>query len=56
MSIVISKPDSSQLKAEALVMRKTAKKLAADPEKARKFLIKGGFITKGGKLTKRYGG
>jgi len=33
-----------------------AKALAAKPGAAKKFLIKHGFITRSGKLTKRYGG
>jgi hypothetical protein len=33
-----------------------AKKIASNKKTARAFLIKGGFITKSGKLTRRYGG
>lgn len=32
------------------------KKMRADKEMARKFMVEHGFITKSGKLTKRYGG
>lgn len=37
-------------------VRKVTKELMSDKAKAREFLIKNGFITKTGKLTKRYGG
>ena len=37
-------------------MKAWTKAMLAKPGAARKFLIKHGFITKGGKLTKRYGG
>lgn len=56
MTAIAAKPDNSQLRAEIPVMKKTARKLMTDRDKARKFLIKGGFMTKGGKLPKRYGG
>lgn len=56
MTVIASKPDSSQLRAEIPVVKKVAEKYMRDPAKARKFLIKGGFVTKGGKLPKRYGG
>jgi hypothetical protein len=37
-------------------MHRFTNKLLKSKKKARDFLIKGGFITKDGKLTKRYGG
>ena len=37
-------------------LNKWAGDLAKNPDEARKFFIKHGFITKTGKLTKRYGG
>ena len=37
-------------------MNAWAKALAAKPGAAKAFLIKHGFVTKGGKLPKRYGG
>lgn len=36
--------------------RKWTEEMLKDPEKCRQFLIKYGFITKSGKLAKRYGG
>jgi hypothetical protein len=32
------------------------RRICATPEKARAYLIKSGFLTKGGRLPKRYGG
>ena len=37
-------------------IRQYMRELLNDKEAARAFLIKGGFITKKGKLSKRYGG
>ena len=37
-------------------MKKWTDQLLAKPGAAKKFLIKHGFVTKGGKLPKRYGG
>lgn len=37
-------------------MKEHDRRVAADPMEARRFLIKMGLMTKGGKLTKRYGG
>lgn len=37
-------------------MRQFARELLSKPGAARAFLIEGGFITKSGKLSKRYGG
>lgn len=56
MTVVASKPDNRQLRAEIPVIQKAARRHLESPEKARQFLIKGGFMTKGGKLPKRYGG
>jgi hypothetical protein len=43
--------------AEELVqIRKFTRQLLKDPQKVRSFLIDGGFITRSGKLSKRYGG
>ncbi len=37
-------------------MRAKAKQLMSTPGAMEKFLVKGGFVTKSGKLPKRYGG
>jgi hypothetical protein len=49
----LSKEESERVIKE---LREAGKKIRRTPETARAFLIKHGFITKGGKLTKRYGG
>lgn len=57
MTVVVSKSDNRQLRSEIPAMKKAAKRIASTPDRARKFLIDNGFMTKkSGKLTKRYGG
>lgn len=46
----------AQIRKEIKEMNLAAKEINKTPESARAFLIKHGFITKSGKLTKRYGG
>jgi len=41
---------------EIKLLRRNAKKIFKTKASARKFLVEHGFITKSGKLTKRYGG
>ena len=45
-----------KLNVELRALRDAGRKIRRTPETARAFLIKHGFITKSGKLTKRYGG
>jgi hypothetical protein len=45
-----------EAKREIEALRRTGKKIRKTPETAKAFLIKHGFITKEGRLTKRYGG
>ena len=48
---------SKAVAAQELVQtRKFTRQLLKDPQKVRSFLIEGGFITRSGKLSKRYGG
>jgi len=56
MTVIAAKPDNSQLRAEIPEIKKTARKHMKTTQEARKFLIRGGFMTPGGKLPKRYGG
>ena len=56
MTVITAKPDNRQLRADIPAMEKVARRHMRTPEEARKFLIKGGFMTQGGKLPKRYGG
>lgn len=38
------------------LMKEAGEEICKTPESARKFLIKNGYITEDGKLTKQYGG
>ena len=49
-------PSTEETKRMIKKLNKWADDLAKNPDEARKFFIKHGFITKSGKLTKRYGG
>ena len=49
-------PTTEEAKVAIRKMNEWARQFVSKPEAARKFLIKYGFITKSGKLTKRYGG
>jgi hypothetical protein len=42
--------------AEREAIRKTTEYYSATPERATEFLIRMGYLTKSGKLSKRYGG
>lgn len=48
--------DDKKYKEQIKVLEEAAKEVNATKETALKFLIKGGFVTRSGKLTKRYGG
>ena len=45
---------NKELEKELKKLKETADKINKTKKSARAFLIKNGFITKGGKLTKRY--
>ena len=49
-------PSTEETKRMIEKMDAWTKKIAAKPGAAKRFLIKHGFITRTGKLTKRYGG
>ena len=51
---IIARRTPAQAERERKQIRKSMKKLLATPERARAFLIKHGFITKDGKVGKRY--
>ncbi len=46
----------AQIRKEIEEMKLAVKEINKTPESSRAFLIKHGFMTKGGRLTKRYGG
>ena len=49
-------PSTGETKRMIEKMDAWTKKIAAKPGAAKRFLVKHGFITRTGKLTKRYGG
>jgi len=55
MTVVIAKPSEQQVKKEVQAMRAAATRISSTQEKARSFLIEKGYITKGNKLTRKYG-
>ena len=56
MTIGIARMTKEEYERELKALRDASKEICRTPETARAFLIKHGFITKSGKLTKRYGG
>lgn len=55
--IYVAHPRSpEEVKKEVAAIKKAGKEIRRTPETARAFLIKHGYITKSGKLTKYYGG
>jgi hypothetical protein len=56
MSIVTRPRSKTEVDAIIATVRKGTRELLKSKEKAREFMIKHGYITKSGKLTKRYGG
>ena len=56
MSIINSLRSKAEVDEIIADFKKGTKDLLKSKKKAREFLIKHGYITKSGKLTKRYGG
>jgi len=56
MTIVKNRDSAEQVKQEIQAMHKAGKRVRASKASAKAYLHKNGFITKTGKLTKRYGG
>lgn len=56
MVLVMDKTCKEEAEKDLKAMRRAAKRIASSEETARTYLLKHGFITKSGKLTKRYGG
>lgn len=56
MSIVTRPRSEAEVDEIIAAMKKFTKKVTRSKKTARDFLIKHGYITKTGKLTKRYGG
>jgi predicted neutral ceramidase superfamily lipid hydrolase len=56
MSIVTRPRSEAEVNAIVASIRKVTKEITKDKKTARDFLVKHGYVTKTGKLTKRYGG
>lgn len=56
MFVLYESMSAREAKREIEGLRRAGKKIRQTPETAKAFLIKHGFITKEGRLTKRYGG
>jgi hypothetical protein len=56
MTVVLAGPSEKEVKAQIEGMRAASARITQSKESARDYLVKHGYITKSGKLTKRYGG
>jgi hypothetical protein len=56
MTLVIAGPSEREVQKQIKAIRSASDRIAASKETARAYLQKNGYITKSGKLTKRYGG
>lgn len=56
MTVVITGPSEKEAKAQIKAIRKTSARATKSKATARAYLLKHGYITKDGKLTKQYGG
>lgn len=54
MILVPYPPFHPIIRRELAVMKRAAARINSSPQSARAFLLKHGFITSGGRLTKRY--
>jgi hypothetical protein len=56
MTATVTRISSGELKREIQEIRAAGKAIRHSKQSARDFLVKHGFVTKSGRLTKRYGG
>jgi hypothetical protein len=56
MIVTLFPRSKQEIDKEIKLLRRNAKKILKNKTSARKFLVDHGFITKSGKLTKKYGG
>jgi len=56
MTVITTGPSEKEVKDQIKAMRAASDRITASKESAREYLLKNGYITKSGKLTKRYGG
>lgn len=56
MTVVMTGPSEKDVQKQIKAMRTASARITTSPKTARDFLQKHGYITKTGKLTKKYGG
>jgi hypothetical protein len=56
MIVTLAPRSRQEIDHEIKLLRRNVKKILKNKASARKFLVDHGFITKSGKLTKKYGG
>lgn len=56
MTVIVANPSEREARREEKAMRSASKRILSTKESAKAYLLKNGFITKTGKLAKRYGG
>lgn len=56
MTLVPYPPSHPVIRSELAAMSRAAKRINRSPESARAYLVKRGFVTPNGRLTKQYGG
>jgi hypothetical protein len=54
MEVIAKTRSEQEIVRQLKVMQETADRLLSTPEKTKEFFVRHGFITPGGKLTKRY--
>ncbi len=56
MTVVVASRTQKEVRKDIQAMQKASKEILKSKASARAYLVENGFITKSGKLTKRYGG
>lgn len=56
MPVITSKPKREEIRRDVKAMKSASKEILKSKESARRFLVKKGYVTKSGKLTRKYGG
>ena len=56
MTVITTKPTPEEVRKEVRAMKSASKEILKSKESARRFLVEKGYITKSGKLTRKYGG
>ena len=56
MTVITTKPTPEEVRKEVRAIKSASKEIRRTKSSARRFLIEKGYITKSGKLTRKYGG